>query len=129
MNPVMSLCPVCESELSVSRLHCAACDTTIQGRFSPGPFARLSAEQLVFVEAFVRCEGKLTHLEGELGMSYPTLRSRLHEIIRAMGHLPRGQAEPDGAAMASARRDILAALDEGEIDAETAMARLKALGD
>ncbi len=129
MNPMMSLCPVCEEELAVTRLHCGACGTTIDGRFALGPFSGLSAEQLRFVEAFVRCEGKLSHLEGELGMSYPTLRGRLHEIIGAMGYQPRAQAEAAKGEAAEARRGILDALDEGEIDAEEAMRRLRELGD
>ena len=128
MNPVMSLCPVCEETLSITRLHCSACETSIEGRFSLGPFARLSAEQLHFVEAFVRCEGKLTHLEGELGMSYPTLRGRLNEIVQAMVYTPRAQAKASRVELAEARRAVLDALDAGEIDAADALRQLGEIG-
>ena len=86
MNPVPTTCPVCQEVLSVRRLHCRNCDTTIEGHFDLGRFSQLSHDQFSFIEAFVRCEGKLNRLEKELGMSYPTLRARLTEVIRAMGY-------------------------------------------
>jgi hypothetical protein len=104
-------------------VYCRSCDTTIEGRFKPGPFAELTAEQQAFVEAFVRCEGKFTRLEGELGLSYPTLRGRLHDAIRAMGYEPGG-GEPSGLTE-DERREVLARLDDGRIDAEEAMRLLQ----
>lgn len=85
MNPVMRNCPVCSEPLSVTRLHCRSCDTTIEGHFEQGRLARLSPSQIEFVETFIRCEGKFNRMEGELDLSYPTLRARLTEIIRRMG--------------------------------------------
>ena len=41
-------CPVCRSELTVTRLHCPSCDTSIEGQFTGGPFAHLTAEHLGF---------------------------------------------------------------------------------
>ncbi len=52
-------CPVCHSELTVTRLHCPSCDTSIEGQFTGGPFAHLTAEHLDFIVTFVRCEGKI----------------------------------------------------------------------
>lgn len=86
-------CPVCSSELEVTRLHCPSCDTTIEGSFIGGPFAHLTAEHLDFIVTFVRCEGKINRMEQELGLSYPTIRNRLHEVIRALGYEP-GKDEP-----------------------------------
>ena len=83
MNPILTTCPVCEERMSITRLHCRNCDTTIEGHFDLGRFGRLSAEQMSFLETFVRCEGKLSRMEPELGMSYPALRARLNEIIHA----------------------------------------------
>ncbi len=81
-------CPVCQSELEVTRLHCSTCDTSIEGTFSGGPIAHLTAEHLDFIVTFVRCEGKINRMEQELGVSYPTIRNRLHEVIRALGYEP-----------------------------------------
>jgi hypothetical protein len=87
------------------------------------PFAQLSAEQIRFVETFVRCEGKINRMEGELGLSYPTIRSRLHEVIRAMGFEP-GKDEPVPNSVSS-RREILDELDAGRLSFDEAMTLLK----
>jgi len=123
MQPMPNACPFCGGELTVTRLYCPACETSVEGRFHSGPFAGLSQEQLDFVEAFVRCEGKFTRLEGELQLSYPTLRSRLYEIIRALGYEPGAEeaVPPTG----GDRESILAELEAGTINAEEAIERLK----
>jgi hypothetical protein len=119
MKTAISKCPVCEGELKVTRLHCDTCDTSIEGRFDNGAFAGLDSEQLDFIETFVRVEGKMNRMADEMGISYPTLRNRLHEIIRALGYEP-GKDEsvdiPD-----EMRRTVLEDLDSGNISAEEAM--------
>ncbi len=153
MNPLLTKCPVCGGDLMITRLHCPACETTIEGEFDPGavggrlqeafspeqlkpllPFSRLSAEQLQFVLTFVRCEGRFNRMEDELGLSYPTLRNRLNDIIRAMGYEPSREesARAESAARAEAaapgpseRQSILDQLSRGEIDLEEAKRRLR----
>ena len=88
-NRILRSCPVCGGELLVTRLHCSACDTTVEGHFSHAatPFGMLTAEQTQFLLAFIRCEGRFTRLEQELNLSYPTLRNRqtgLRRPISAM---------------------------------------------
>ncbi len=122
MNPALTQCPVCKDELVITRLHCASCNTSIEGRFYSGAFANLSKKQMEFIEVFVRCEGKITRVETELSLSYPTIRNRLHEVIRAMGYEP-GKDE-SVALDDDARRTILEDLDEGRISAEDAMRTL-----
>lgn len=123
MKPSLNRCPVCGGELTVVRYHCDQCDTSIEGRFENSAFPGLSAEQLDFIETFVRCEGKLNRMQEEMNLSYPTLRNRLHEIIRAMGYEP-GREEsleiPE-----ERRRAILEDLDAGKISAEEAMRLLQ----
>jgi hypothetical protein len=87
----------------------------------------LSKEQLLFVETFVRCEGKLNRMEKELGLSYPTLRSRLTELIRTMGY-DVGQEEPLPVASGISdeeRRRILEDLAAGRISSEQAVKSLQ----
>ena len=124
MNPLPVSCPVCGGEITITRLHCRSCETTIEGRFDSGPFGHLTSEQLRFVETFVRCEGKISRMESEIGLSYPTIRNRLHEIIRAMGFEPGPAPDPDGVTETQ-RQEILEELDKGEINAEEAMRLLK----
>ena len=120
-NPVIDRCPICEQPLQVVRLECAACGTSLQGSFSLGRFHALSAEQLEFLETFIRARGSLKDVERELGISYPTVRSRLDAVIRALGF--PSQAEPDRDA--ERRREILRELADGRIAADDAAALLE----
>lgn len=108
----------------VSSLHCMDCDTTIQGRFYPGVFSNLSAEQIDFVEIFIKNEGKLNRMSEEMDLSYPTLRNRLHEVIRSLGYEP-GEEEPDNYLSDIERKQILEDLDIGNINYQEAMKLLK----
>ncbi|MFQ5408634.1 MAG: DUF2089 family protein [Anaerolineales bacterium] len=83
----------------------------------------MNAEQIAFIESFVRNEGKLNRLEAELGLSYPTVRSRLHEVIRAMGY--ELNQEPSSQLSEADRRKILEDLDQGRISSEEAMRLLQ----
>ncbi len=126
MRPMLEKCPVCDSKLLVTRLYCPDCDTSIEGHFSAASnaFGRLSPEQVQFVLTFVRCEGRLNRMEEELRLSYPTLRSRLLEIIRALGFEP-GREEQSPRLSAEERLRILEDLSAGRITSEEAQARLR----
>ncbi len=122
MNQMLTTCPVCDERLSITRFHCRNCDTTIEGHFDIGRFGRLSAEQMDFLEVFVRCEGKLSRMEPELGMSYPTLRARLTEIIHSLG-FPVG---PETKLISDEERHkILDDLASGNLTSEEAMQLLE----
>lgn len=86
MNPLPGRCPVCSNPLSVTRLQCGNCGTGIDGQFGLGRLQALSPEQVQFVEVFMKCKGKIKDVEGELGISYPTVVSRLNDVVRAMGY-------------------------------------------
>jgi hypothetical protein len=124
MNTLPTKCPLCGGDLTVTRIHCRDCDSTIEGRFEAGLFSQLTREQLEFVETFVRCEGKINRMEDEIGLSYPTIRNRLHEVIRALGYEP-GAGEPIVGMTDQERQRILNDLDKGLISAEDAMLLLK----
>jgi hypothetical protein len=119
MNTLPAKCPLCGGEVTVTRLYCQSCDTTIESRFIPGPFAQLTADQLSFVETFIRCEGRLNRMETELRISYPTIRNRLLEVIRALGYEP-GADEGSGVSD-EVRQRVLDDLDQGRISAAEAM--------
>src|SRR6187431_556804 len=103
-HDVISTCPVCSSELAVTRLHCRACGTTLEGEVSVGRFGRLTREQLLLLESFLRSRGNLRDMERELSISYPTVRSRVEALVRALGFGPRADSDEaaDDAATAAA---------------------------
>ncbi len=124
MKASLNKCPVCGADLTVTRYHCESCDTAIEGRFENSAFPGLTAEQIEFVKTFVRCEGRINRIEQEQRWgSYPTIRNRLREVIRAMGYEP-GREEPADLAE-DKRREVLADLESGSISAEDAMRRLR----
>jgi hypothetical protein len=134
-HDVISTCPVCSSELAVTRLHCRSCGTTLEGDFSVGRFGRLSRDQMTLLESFLRSRGNLRDMERELGISYPTVRSRVEALVRALGFGPRGDdADSDEAAAtppvpaAGSRQEILERLARHDIGAEEAAAAIRALG-
>jgi hypothetical protein len=137
---VISTCPVCEGELTISRLHCRSCGTALEGEFGVGRFGRLSREQLALLESFLRSRGNLKEMERELGISYPTVRGRVDALVRALG-LADGESAEDlaedgpepipaepAADVATERRAILERLARKELSAEDAAAALRLLG-
>ena len=128
-HDVISTCPVCSGELAVTRLRCRSCGTTLEGDFSVGRFARLDRDQHALLESFLRSRGNLREMERELGISYPTVRSRVEALVRSLGFGPR--SDDDEAANgepAQSREEILERLARGEISAEAAAQAIRALG-
>ena len=121
MNRQLTTCPVCADRLTATRLHCRNCDTTVEGHFELGRLGRLTTEQLEFVETFIRCDGKLSRMEDEVGLSYPTLRSRLNDVIRQMGY----EVGPESESLSDdERHQILDDLASGNLTSEEAMSML-----
>ena len=124
MHPLPSQCPICGGEVIVTRINCQSCDTSIEGRFSSRSFSQLTPKQMDFVETFVRLEGKITRMEKELKLSYPTIRKLLHDVIRALGYEP-GVEEDLVELSEEERQQILNDLDSGNISLEDALKKLK----
>jgi hypothetical protein len=124
MHPVLGICPVCGDVLTITRLHCRTCDTTIEGQFFTGRLSQLTPEQLQFVEVFMQCEGKIKAVEEKLGISYPTVRSRLRDVIVAMGYDVTPEDDEAALQTEELRRQVLEDLEAGKISTEDAIARL-----
>jgi hypothetical protein len=107
------------SSLIVERVRLLDSDITIEGQFELPPLARLSAEDQIFVMAFVKNDGSIKDMEKAFGVSYPTIKSRLSRIagqfqmVEVLSTLP-----------ATPREEIIAALEHGEITATEAIERL-----
>jgi hypothetical protein len=117
MYDLVGRCPVCGEDLTVTRLHCRNCDLALEGHFGLGRFYKLDPQQLHFVETFIRCEGKLNKVQEELGLSYPTVRSRLHDAIRSLGYEVREELSMSP----EQRKTILDDLAVGKITSDEAV--------
>ncbi len=116
------VCPVCNHELQITKLSCTYCRTNLEGEFTSCKFCRLPAEQLEFIEVFIKCRGNIKDVEKELGISYPTVRNRLNGAIEVLGYqVEKTDLEEEK----SQRQTILEALEKGEITAEEATNRLR----
>jgi hypothetical protein len=118
MYPLLTRDPVTGGELMVTRLECPESGIVIEGRFSLGWIARLSSEQLEFVELLVKNRGNVQKLAAELGVAYNTARARLDEIATILGGSPETNGLVD-------RRQVLDRLASKEISVEDAMRLLK----
>ncbi len=133
MRPIILKCPSCQGNLAVSELKCPDCQIAIEGEFSLPALVRLTPAQLDFVEVFIKNRGVIREVERELGVSYPTVRARLDEVIQALGFNVRADAvgeaaaSPASDASAARRRSILADLKDGRISPEQALAALSML--
>lgn len=121
-HSVVSRCPVCEQAMDVTELHCSHCNSTLSGRFASCTFCQLSLEQQEFVEVFLASRGNIKEVERLLGISYPTVRSRLDAVVERIG----GRA---GARDVEKRRiAVLEALDKGEVSSADAVKLLRSQG-
>jgi hypothetical protein len=111
-------CPMCHAELIVRSLACPACGIKIEGDFAPPKILSLTNEQLEFIMVFLRARGNIREVERELGVSYPTVRGRLDEIVSRLGIETEGRKELNSS-------DVLIALESGELSVEEALRRLK----
>lgn len=116
--PLLTNCPVCSKPLKITKLQCNHCQTTIENEFEVSRLAALGQEQLHFIEVFLKCRGNIKEVEKELGISYPTVRGKLDEIISALGYSAQKKMEVD-------KKKIVAMLEKGEITAEEAIQLLK----
>jgi hypothetical protein len=117
---VLGKCPVCGSDTTVTRINCDSCDTTIEGEFTLCKFCRLTSEQKLFIDVFIKCRGNIKEVEKELGVSYPTVKNRLEDAAAALGHKSEPQVEEGGR-----KKDVLEKLNGGEINVDEALELLR----
>jgi len=118
--PIPAKCPTCEGKLNVSQLKCSNCQTKIIGDFYLDELFQLNQEQQQFLKVFIKTRGNIKNMEKELGMSYPTVRNKLNELIKSLGYEDQFAEEDQ-----EKRREILDLLESGEIEAAEAAKRLK----
>jgi hypothetical protein len=103
----------------VERVRLAGRDVRIEGSFEPPPLARLSAEDQVFVAAFVKCHGSIKQMEKYFGVSYPTIKNRLNRIG---ARLPGAEIDVPAPPSTS---DLLTRLERGELNVREVLDQLR----
>ncbi len=102
---------------TVERVKMSDREIFIEGSFALPPLAKLTAEDQLFVTAFVRSHGSIKEMEGLFGISYPTVKNRLNAISAQLPFIDVNPPSPG--------KDVLDQLDKGEISVEEALKRLK----
>ena len=143
-------CCICGQKLTTTRLSCDGCGTTMEGQFTGCRFCSLSPEEELFLLTFLKNRGSIKDVERELGISYPTVRAALDNLISSLGlndtpdsdEPPSSEPEPEEEPAskstgksrrksdpdkAAARKNILRMLSEHAITADEAAKRLKEL--
>ncbi len=113
-NEVIGICPVCSKDLEVIRLNCNSCGTAVEGNFKLCKFCYMTKEQKDFAEIFIKNRGNIKEIEKEMGISYPTVKNKLENLIEALGY----KSEP---LKVDYKKEILEKLNAGEILAEEAI--------
>ena len=136
MNELFSQCPACGGPIVITGCKCSHCNLQMQGEFLAPRLSALSAEQLAFIQVFLKARGNLTETERILGVSYPTIRNKLDEINRVLERIvgetsPAGEEQnpADGRSLSAEeiRRNILQRVSEGSISAEEGTLKLQNL--
>ena len=105
--------------LTVERVRLAESGAAIEGAWELPQLARLSAEDQIFVTAFVRSHGSIKEMERVFGVSYPTIKSRLNRIGESLEFVDTNP-QPS-------RVEILERLRRGELTPDQAVEELEAL--
>ncbi len=116
---VIGRCPVCNNSLQVSKLNCPSCKITIEGDFTLCKFCNLSNEQKQFLEIFVKNRGNIREIEKEMGISYPTVKNKIEDLIEGLGYRPQYNVAKVN------KMEVLEKLNKGEITSEEALSLLK----
>ena len=117
MEQFRAECPNCGDKLVLRSFGCPGCGLELQGELEAPRLLRLSPEDREFIELFVLSGGSLKKVGEDLGISYPTVRTRLDQVIRRLQEL--------GGLRESERLEILTKIEKGEITASEAVKLLK----
>ncbi len=119
MRKPISNCPICDGRLEPVKLKCTSCDMAMEGRFPISKLGLLPSDQQQFVEAFLVARGNIKAVEKELGISYPTVRRKLDEVIDALGYAPHAKRRE--------QLEILEAIEQGEMSPQEGIAAMQTL--
>ncbi|MFP4497836.1 MAG: DUF2089 domain-containing protein [Vulcanimicrobiota bacterium] len=124
---MLSNCPVCKHSLEITRFKCPACHTVIEGKFEGCDFCQLPSDDKEFLLIFIYSRGNIKEVEKKMGVSYPTVRSKLDSLIENLGKR-KGRLRKDED-LKSKRLKVLQELEDGTIELEEALGKIRKLAD
>lgn len=122
---VISHCPVCSHELTITKLHCNNCQIEISGEFKLSRLSLLSHEQLMFVELFLKTHGNIKAIEKEMGVSYPTVKKMLSDVLANLGFEDNDDINFSNNYSSLTKQEVLENLSNGLITFDDAVELLK----
>ena len=119
MRKPISNCPICDGRLEPVKMKCASCEVAMEGHFPISKLGLLASDQQQFVEAFLVARGNIKEVEKELGISYPTVRKKLDEVIDALGYAPHAERRE--------QLEILEAIEHGDMSPQEGIIAMQTL--
>jgi hypothetical protein len=113
-------CPSCGGKIIITRLECAECASTIEGKFTPCPVCTMDPEVRELFDLFMESRGNLKDVQRMLQVSYPTARNKMEQLFN---HFDQYREET-----ALSRKDVLKMLKEGKLSVDEAADLLKTAG-
>lgn len=95
MQKVIPECPVCGGRLKIAALRCTGCGLELRNDFEQSVLTTLNPEQEPFLLCFLKHRGNMSLVQGEMGISYPTAKKRLDNLLEAMGLVDSGQKKAE----------------------------------
>jgi hypothetical protein len=112
-------CPYCKEKVKIKKLECRKCGISFEGELYTSPIMALSEEQQSFVELFILSSGSLKEMAQIMGITYPTVRVRLDEIIADLKNEMKTREDY--------KKYILEKVEQGKITPEKAAEIIKNL--
>ena len=120
VRPIDTECPYCGSGMTVTQMSCAHCRVAVNAAFPMSRLGSLPVEHQRFIEMFVLAGGNLKEIAEHVGVSYPTIRSRLDKVIESLrGEIAKTQR---------LRGTVLDAVSPDKSNAEQAAKLIKGIG-
>lgn len=91
MKPVN--CPACHKNMTITKLYCPTCDITVKGSFSSDRNMMIDDEVHKFIETFILMRGNIKEIEKHLGISYPTVKSKIDKMVAEVQRIKKMEEE------------------------------------
>ncbi|MCO4794057.1 MAG: DUF2089 family protein [Bacteriovoracaceae bacterium] len=117
-------CPACEGQLYPTALGCSQCSTEIKGPIRVNPLMQLDDDMMHFLMVFIHCGGKISDMEKALGISYPTVKTKLSKLQELVASSPVGTEEKQADLNIM---NVLKEMESGNVDYSSALSKIKEL--